>query len=132
ETALIEEYIEGRELTVAVVGDEAFPVVEIIPEGGFYDYAHKYTKGMSSYHCPADLDEELTAFIQNLSIMAHKACGCSGYSRIDFRLDEDNQPWCLEVNTLPGMTATSLVPKAAAAAGVSFEELCERIINLAR
>ena len=132
ETALVEEFIEGRELTVAVVGDDALPIVEIVPEGGFYDYAHKYTKGMSSYQCPADLDEELSDFIRNLAIMAHKSCGCSGYSRVDFRLDEDNHPWCLEVNTLPGMTATSLVPKAAAAAGISFEDLCERIIELAR
>lgn len=127
--ALIEEFIEGRELTVAVVGDGAYPIVEIIPDGGFYDYAHKYTKGMSAYHCPAELDEELTAFIQNLAVIAHQSCSCAGYSRVDFRLDEDNQPWCLEVNTLPGMTATSLVPKAAAAAGISFEELCEIIMQ---
>ncbi len=129
--ALVENYIPGRELTVAVVGDEAFPIVEIAPEGGFYDYQHKYTKGMSNYICPAEIDEELTDFIQHLAVTAHKVCGCHGYSRVDFRLDEDNHPWCLEVNTLPGMTSTSLVPKAAAAAGIEFGELCERIIALA-
>ena len=130
DVALAEKYIAGRELTVAVIGDEALPIIEIAPDGGFYDYEHKYTKGMSQYICPADIDEELTSFIQNLSITAHKVLGCTGYSRIDFRLDEDNQPWCLEVNTLPGMTATSLVPKAAAAAGIEFGELCEKIIEL--
>ncbi len=129
--ALVEQYIAGRELTVSVLGEEALPIVEIAPEGGFYDYAHKYTKGMTEYISPADLDEELTAFIQNLAITAHKACGCSGYSRVDFRLDEDFHPWCLEVNTLPGMTATSLVPKAAAAADIDFPQLCERIIDVA-
>ncbi len=129
--ALVERYIPGRELTVAVLGDEALPIIEIAPDGGFYDYEHKYTKGMSQYICPAELDDELSAFIQNLAITAHKACGCSGYSRVDFRLDEDFQPWCLEVNTLPGMTATSLVPKAAAAADIDFTQLCERIIELA-
>lgn len=132
ETALVEEYIDGRELTVAVVGTEALPIVEIIPDGGFYDYEHKYTKGMSTYVCPAELDDELTSFIQNLAVTAHRACGCAGYSRIDFRLDDEFQPWCLEVNTLPGMTSTSLVPKAAAAAGITFEDLCEKIIELAR
>ncbi len=129
--AVVEQLIPGRELTVAVIGDEAYPIIEIAPEGGFYDYEHKYTKGMSQYICPAELDDELSSFIQNLAITAHKACGCSGYSRVDFRLDDDNHPWCLEVNTLPGMTATSLVPKAAAAADMDFITLCERIIELA-
>ncbi|MBL7975917.1 MAG: D-alanine--D-alanine ligase, partial [Candidatus Kapabacteria bacterium] len=128
--ALIENYIEGRELTVAVLGSEALPIVEIIPDGGFYDYAHKYTKGMSEYMCPAEMDEEVAAFVQQLAVTSHKVLGCSGYSRVDFRLDEENHPWCLEVNTLPGMTATSLVPKAAAAAGIEFADLCERIIEL--
>lgn len=130
DVALIENYIEGRELTVAVLGSEALPIIEIAPDGGFYDYEHKYTKGMSQYICPAELDESITDFIQNLAVTAHKVLGCRGYSRVDFRLDEDFQPWCLEVNTLPGMTETSLVPKAAQAEEISFSELCGRIIHL--
>lgn len=133
--ALIETYIPGRELTVAVIGNEegipiALPIVEIAPDGGFYDYEHKYTKGMSMYECPAQIDRDETEFIQELAVRAHRVLGCEGYSRVDFRLDEDFAPWCLEVNTLPGMTATSLVPKAAAAAGMDFAELCERIVEL--
>jgi D-alanine-D-alanine ligase len=130
DVVLLESYIEGRELTVAVLGSEALPLIEIAPDGGFYDYEHKYTKGMSQYICPAELDEGVTDFIQNLAVTAHKVLGCRGYSRVDFRLDEDYQPWCLEVNTLPGMTETSLVPKAAQADDISFAELCERIIKL--
>ncbi|MBL7997517.1 MAG: D-alanine--D-alanine ligase [Candidatus Kapabacteria bacterium] len=128
-TALVETFIPGRELTVAVLGSEALPIIEIAPDGGFYDYEHKYTKGMSQYICPAELDENLTDFIQQLAITAHRSLQCRAYSRVDFRLDDDNQPWCLEVNTLPGMTETSLVPKAAAANGMSFTELCEAIIT---
>ncbi|MBK9247066.1 MAG: D-alanine--D-alanine ligase [Ignavibacteria bacterium] len=129
-TVLVEQFIEGRELTVAVVGDEALPIIEIVPEGGFYDYEHKYTKGMTRYICPAELSEDIVDFVQNLALTAHKILGCTAYSRVDFRLDEDNVPFCLEVNTLPGFTETSLVPMAAAAAGIEFGELCERIIEL--
>lgn len=127
---LIELFIEGRELTVAVLGDEALPVIEIEPEGGFYDYKHKYTKGETRYHCPADLSDDVTEFVQNLAVSAHKVLGCTAYSRVDFRLDEENVPYCLEVNTIPGFSATSLVPMAAKVHGIEFPELCERIIEL--
>ncbi|MBM2813361.1 MAG: D-alanine--D-alanine ligase [Ignavibacteria bacterium] len=128
---LIEKYIEGREMTVSLVGDNIFPIIEIIPEGGYYDYKHKYTKGQTEYQCPADLDEYLAEFTQNMADMAFRALGCYGFGRVDFRLDEDGQPFCLEVNTIPGFTETSLVPKAAAAVDIGFDELCQQIIDLA-
>ena len=127
---LIEEFIDGRELTVAVLGDEALPIIEIVPEGGFYDYKRKYTKGFTEYHCPADLSEDISSFVQNLAISAHHALGCTAYSRVDFRLNEDNVPYCLEVNTIPGFSSTSLVPMAAKEAGIDFNRLCEMIIEL--
>lgn len=129
---LIEKYIPGRELTVPVVGDEALPIIEIIPHEGFYDFTNKYTKGNTEYVCPADLSADVTEFVQNLAIAAHRSLGCSVLSRVDFRLDEENQPFCLEVNTIPGMTETSLVPKAAKEVGIEFGDLCERIIELSR
>ncbi len=132
ETVLFEEFIEGRELTVGILGEEALPIVEIRPKSGIYDYANKYTAGRTEYFCPAELPRSLTEEVQELARRAHAALGCSGYSRVDFRLDNDGQPFCLEVNTLPGMTATSLVPKAAAADGMSYQELCEQIIRLSR
>lgn len=130
-SVLFEEYIEGRELTVAIVGDAALPVVEIRPKNGIYDYANKYTAGRTEYFCPADLPRWLEEELLELARRAHHALGCAGYSRIDFRLDPESAPYCLEVNTLPGMTATSLVPKAAAAAGMDYTGLCERIVALA-
>jgi D-alanine-D-alanine ligase len=131
EQILFEEFIEGRELTVAIIGSESLPIVEIRPKSGFYDYESKYTAGRTEYICPADLPRAIQEEVQELGLRAHDALGCSGYSRVDFRLDNDNAPHCLEVNTLPGMTPTSLVPKAAAAAGIDFRSLCERIITLA-
>lgn len=130
-TVLFEEFIEGRELTVAILGNESLPVVEIRPKSGIYDYANKYTAGRTEYFCPADLPRTIEEELRELARRAHNALGCTGYSRVDFRLDEDGAPFCLEVNTLPGMTATSLVPKAAAAAGMDYTALCERIISLA-
>jgi D-alanine-D-alanine ligase len=131
DSALVEEFVEGRELTVTVLGREALPIVEIAPEGGFYDYHHKYTKGMTVYTCPAALDDRVTSAIQADALKAFEACGCRGYARIDFRLRDDGTFACLEINTLPGMTSTSLVPKAAAAAGMTFEDLCEQIVQSA-
>ncbi|MBS1911595.1 MAG: D-alanine--D-alanine ligase [Bacteroidetes bacterium] len=131
ETVLFEEFIEGRELTVTILGGESLPVVEIRPKSGFYDYANKYTAGRTEYFCPADLPRDIEEETRELARRAHEALGCSGYSRVDFRLDPDNALYCLEVNTLPGMTATSLVPKAAAAAGMNYAALCDRIIQLA-
>jgi len=128
---LIEQYIPGRELTVAVLGDEALPIVEIKPKSGFYDYEHKYTAGMSEYICPADLPEPLAARIRELGLRAARALGCRGVSRADFRLSPANEPYCLEVNTIPGMTPTSLVPMAAKARGMSYDQLVERMLELA-
>jgi D-alanine-D-alanine ligase len=130
EKIMIEKYIKGRELTVPVIGDKAFPVVEIIPKNGFYDYEHKYTKGMTEYECPAKFSSEITEKALRDGLMAHKALGCSVYSRVDFILSEDNLLYCLEVNTLPGMTELSLVPKSAKALNIGFPELIENIINL--
>ncbi|MBC8145026.1 MAG: D-alanine--D-alanine ligase [bacterium] len=131
EAVLFEEFIDGRELTVAILGDDSLPIVEIRPKSGFYDYKSKYTAGHTEYYCPADLPRSLEEEVRELARRAHVALGCRGYSRVDFRLSTENVPFCLEVNTLPGMTATSLVPKAAAAAGMSFPDLCVRIIELA-
>jgi D-alanine-D-alanine ligase len=129
-SALVERFIRGRELTVGVLGDEALPIVEIHPLDGFYDYTNKYTKGRTEYFCPAVLPEETTRLIQKHALAAHRALGRTIYSRIDFLLEKDMNPYCLEVNTIPGMTATSLLPKAAAAAGITFPQLCRRIIEL--
>jgi D-alanine-D-alanine ligase len=130
-TVLFEEFIPGRELTVAILGDESLPIIEIRPKSGFYDYSSKYTAGRTEYICPAELSRDIEEEVRELARRAHVALGCNGYSRVDFRLSPENVPYCLEVNTLPGMTATSLVPKAAAAAGLSYPQLCERIIALA-
>ncbi len=127
---LIEQYIKGRELTVPVIGEEAFPVIEIRPKDGFYDYEHKYTKGMTEYFCPAEIPLEIENKAKEHALKAHRILGCSVYSRIDYILDEKNELYCLEVNTLPGMTETSLVPKSAAANGMSFNQLIDRILNL--
>jgi D-alanine-D-alanine ligase len=127
---LIEQFIPGRELTVAVIGEEPLPIVEIRPRSGNYDYASKYTAGASEYFCPADLPADVTRHIQQLSLAACRVLDTAGVARVDFRLAPDGTPHCLEVNTIPGMTATSLVPMAAKAVGMSFEELCERIARL--
>lgn len=130
-TVLVEEYIKGREVTAAVVGNETYPLVEIVPTHDFYDYKCKYTKGMSEYFCPAVFPGETTKEIQSIALRIHKMFGCRHYSRIDFRVDENDDPWFLEVNTLPGMTSTSLVPKAAKAIGLSFEEFIQCVIEMA-
>lgn len=127
---LVEEFIPGRELTVGVLGDEALPVVEIIPEGGLYSYEAKYTKGKSRYQVPAELPESLTADLQRMSVDALRVLGCEGFARVDYRLAEDGRPYCLEVNTIPGMTPLSLLPMAAQAAGIPFGELVERIVDM--
>jgi D-alanine-D-alanine ligase len=127
---LIEELVEGRELTVGVVGDRAMAVVEIRPHEGFYDYAHKYTKGASEYFCPAPLDEATTRRVQETALSAHRALGLEVYSRVDILLRADGELFVLEANTIPGMTETSLLPKAAAAVGIDFLALCEEIARL--
>jgi D-alanine-D-alanine ligase len=128
---LVEKYISGRELTVGILGDQALPVVEIIPEHGVYDYECKYTSGKSKYIAPAEIPEHKAKEIQVIGLKAYKALGCEGYARADFRFGEDDRFYCLEVNTLPGMTAHSLVPKAAKAVGIDFPELVDRIARLA-
>lgn len=130
EKIMIEEFIPGRELTVAILGDEKLPVVEIIPKDGFYDYEHKYSKGMTDYSCPAVLPGEIENELKNSALTAHKALNCHAYSRVDFRMNDKLEFYCLEVNTLPGMTETSLVPKAAKACSISFPELLKKIIEL--
>jgi D-alanine-D-alanine ligase len=129
--ALVEKYIPGRELTVTVLINEALPVLEIVPKSGMYDYKSKYTSGMSEYIVPAEIPDEVTVKAQQQALRAFHSLGCEGYARIDFRLNNENELYCLEVNTLPGMTPLSLVPKAAKAVGISFEELIKRIIQQA-
>ncbi len=130
ERILIEEYIEGREFTVTILDKEALPVLEIKPKHGLYDYECKYTKGMSEYFVPADIPEDVARALQKDSLAAFYALGCSVYGRLDYMMSKDNKFYCLEGNTLPGMTSTSLVPKMAKAVGISFEELIDRIIKL--
>ena len=131
---LVEEFINGQELTVGILNDVALPVVHIIPPEGVYDMASKYpwlsgAKG-SQYICPADLDAETTRLVQEAALAAHRSLGVEIYSRVDVLLDSQNRPFVLEANTIPGMTETSLLPKAAAAIGISFPELCKTIAEL--
>ncbi|NOY77448.1 MAG: D-alanine--D-alanine ligase [Calditrichaeota bacterium] len=128
---LIEKYIPGREMTVAILGDRPLPVIEIKPKHGIYDYECKYQSGMTTYEVPANISETLRDQLQDMALRAHRSLGCRQYSRVDFRVDEQDNPFCLEVNTLPGMTKTSLVPKAAKAFGLSFPQLIQRIVDLA-
>ncbi len=128
---LIEEYISGREVTVGIIGQQPLPVLEIKPKSGFYDYTSKYTTGMTDYEVPADIPKKVAEHLQHQALLAFNSIGCESYARIDFRLTKDFKTYCLEVNTLPGMTSTSLLPKMAKAAGISFEELIQRIINYA-
>ena len=127
---MIEEYIEGRELTVGVVGDRALPVIEIIAKHELFDYECKYTPGMAE-EFPAELPPDLAAALQDAALRAHRALKLGGYSRIDFRVDAGHGIFCLEANTLPGLTQNSLIPKGARAAGISFADLCETICRLA-
>ena len=129
---MIEQFIPGRELTVGVVDGLALPVGEIIPQHEIFDYECKYTPGMSQEIFPAALAESVAAECRRLSLIAHQALKLGGYSRVDFRLSPGGVLFCLEANTLPGMTATSLLPQAAKAAGIEFADLCERICQAAR
>ena len=129
---MIEQFIAGRELTVGILGDEALPVGEIIPKHEIYDYECKYTPGMALEEFPAKLTAAETRTVQQQAQLAFRALKLSGYSRIDFRMTADGTFYCLEANTLPGMTVTSLIPQAAAAAGITFPALCERIVQLAK
>jgi len=128
---MIEGFVPGRELTVGVLGDVALPVGEIIPKHEIYDYECKYTPGMALEEFPAKLSREATTQVQQQALSAFRALKLKGYARIDFRLTTEGEFYCLEANTLPGMTETSLIPQGAAAMGISFPELCERIVKLA-
>ncbi|HEX8243464.1 MAG TPA: D-alanine--D-alanine ligase [Longimicrobium sp.] len=128
---MLERFVPGRELTCGVLADQALAVGEIIPRRGeIFDYESKYQHGGADEVFPAELTAEQTRTIQELSLRAHRALKLEGFSRVDFRMDPGGGIWCLEVNTLPGMTATSLLPQSAAAAGIPFPELCERICRL--
>ena len=129
---MAEQFIPGRELTVGVLGDVPLPVGEIVPKHELFDYETKYTPGMSEETFPARIDTLLARQLQEYALMAHRALKLSGYSRIDFRVSPEGDIFCLEANSLPGMTRTSLFPQAAQAAGIPFPELCERIASLAR
>jgi D-alanine-D-alanine ligase len=127
---MIERFVPGQELTVGILGDQVLPTIEIQPVKELYDYECKYTPGMAREFV-ADLSPDIQAKLADQARRAFGALKLGGYARIDFRLDPHGQPWCLEANTLPGMTPTSLIPQAAAAAGVLFPDLCERIVHLA-
>ena len=129
---MAEQFIPGRELTVGVLGDVPLPVGEIVPKHELFDYETKYTPGMSEETFPAKIETLLARQLQEYALMAHRALKLSGYSRIDFRVSPEGDIFCLEANSLPGMTRTSLFPQAAQAAGIPFPELCERIARLAR
>ncbi|HEY2590686.1 MAG TPA: D-alanine--D-alanine ligase [Steroidobacteraceae bacterium] len=128
---MIERFVPGRELTVAILDGEALPVGEIIPKGEIFDYESKYQKGGAREIFPADLPVEVSEELQRVAVRAHYALKLGAYSRIDFRLDPGGRFWCLEANSLPGMTSGSLLPQAARAAGIAFPELCERICRAA-
>lgn len=126
---LVEEFISGREMTVGIIGQQVLPVLEIKPKSGLYDYTSKYTSGMSEYEVPAVIPPNTSEHLQQQALLAYNSVGCESYARVDFKLTKNYKTYCLEVNTLPGMTNLSLVPKMAKAAGITFEELIDRIIK---
>ena len=135
---LVEKFVSGRELTIGVLGDQALPILEIIPKGGFYDFTNKYpflnpqAGGGAEHVCPARIDAKKTAEIQELALRAFRALGLQVYGRVDVILSDSGEPFVLEVNTIPGMTEVSLLPEGAAAAGIGYVDLCARIIELSR
>ena len=126
---VIEEYVKGREFACGIIADKALPPIEIIPKTGFFDYANKYQAGATEEVCPANISEEISAKMQDYTVRAFHALKLDVYSRADFLLDADNNLYCLEMNTLPGMTAASLLPKEAAVTGIEYGDLCELIIK---
>jgi D-alanine-D-alanine ligase len=128
---LIEKLIRGKEVQVGILGERALGAIEIVPKRAFYDYAAKYEKGMSDHFFPARIADEVYRKTLEAGLAAHKAIGCRGYSRVDFIIDDNGAPYILEVNTLPGMTATSLLPEIAKGVGISFPDLVEEILRLA-
>ncbi len=129
---ILEKYIAGAEITVGVIEDETVPTLEIVPKSSFYDYDSKYTKGMTEYLLTTSLDEDTDRRVQALALHVYRAIGCRGAARVDMIVDKEMMPWVLEINTIPGMTETSLLPKAAASVGISFDLLVERMLQGAR
>lgn len=127
---VVEEYIKGREFSVGVIDGKALPIIEIIPKCGFYDYINKYQSGRTEEICPAVLDEGTTLRMQREAEKAYAALGLEGYGRVDFLLDNKGKMYALEANTLPGMTSASLIPQEAKAAGIGYEELCDKIVEV--
>ena len=126
---VLEQYVKGRELQVAILEDKALPSIEIIPKQGFYDYENKYQPGAAEEVCPADISPEAEQKLRDAAVRVYETLGLAVYSRADFILDADGEPWFLEINTLPGMTPTSLVPQEAAAVGIDYNTLCQRIVD---
>ncbi|MBN1254458.1 MAG: D-alanine--D-alanine ligase [Deltaproteobacteria bacterium] len=126
---LVERFIEGKELTVGILAEKPLPVIEIVPHVGFYDYQAKYTAGQTEYLCPARISAQKKDEVQSVCLKAYHALGCSGCARVDLRLSEEEKPFVIEVNTVPGMTETSLVPKAAAHIGITFPQLVATILE---
>lgn len=131
DAVLIEQCIKGRELTVGILGEEALPVVEICPKQGFFDFDAKYTKGATEYFVPADIPEGLKTQLQDTALEVHRLLGCEDFSRVDFMADDALNHYVLELNTIPGFTATSLLPKAAGECGINFEQLCIKLLEFA-
>jgi D-alanine-D-alanine ligase len=128
EEILVEVFMKGKEITVGILGDIPLPVIEIVPKSGFYDYHSKYTKGETEYIIPARIPRERYLFAQEMGLRAFQTLGCSDFARVDMMTDEEGNPYVIDVNTMPGMTETSLLPKAASYAGIAFEDLVERIL----
>ena len=127
----MEEYISGREITVGILDDKALPVIEIVPKKRFFDFEAKYQAGMTEYILPAELPQDIAAKAQRDALSAHRLLGCAGCSRADIILGKDNRDYILEINTIPGLTKTSLLPKAARLIGIEFSQLCLKLIELA-
>ena len=127
---IVEEYIRGREFSIGVVNGEALPIIEIIPLKGFYDYENKYKPGMTRDVCPAQLSDKMTKLLQSEAVHASRVLKLGSYSRIDFLMDEEEKIYCLEANTLPGMTPTSLLPQEAKVMGIDYPQLCEMLIDI--
>ena len=128
EEILVEKFVEGKEITVGILEDIPLPIIEIVPKSGFYNYHSKYTKGETQYIIPARIPREKYLYAQEISLKAFRALGCSGFARVDLMTDEQSDPFVIDVNTMPGMTETSLLPQAAGYAGIPFEDLVERIL----
>lgn len=127
---VVEQFVKGREFSVGLLGGKALPPIEIIPKSGFYDYAAKYQAGATDEICPADIDEQTDKKLRDAAVAAYNALHLDSYARVDFLVDENGEPFCLEANTLPGMTPTSLLPQEAAVEGLNYADLCEKIIEI--